>query len=37
VIVVSHMESGAGSVAVVARPALPRTISTSGIAASTLS
>ncbi len=31
-IVVSNMSSPAGSVAVVARPALPKTLSTSGIA-----
>ena len=35
--VVSYMSSGAGSVAVSARPALPRTRSTSGNEASTLS
>ena len=37
VMVVSNMSSGAGSVAVLARPALPSTISTSGNDASTLS
>ncbi len=36
-IVVSNMSSGAGSVAVAARPAFPNTVSTSGNAASTLS
>jgi hypothetical protein len=37
VIVVSNMSSGAGSVAVRARPAFPSTVSTSGKEASTLS
>ena len=36
-IVVSNMDSGAGSVAVFARPALPNTLTTSGIAMRMLS
>ena len=37
VMVVSNMSSGAGSVAVLARPAFPKTVSTSGNVARTLS